>query len=59
MYISPLMLLDPLPPGVFVALGPGDSDADDLIGGTSTCWMPFLACIWALILAAAAANSEC
>lgn len=28
------------------------------IGGTSTCWMPFFACSWALILAAAAAGSR-
>lgn len=57
MYISPLTVLALLPAGV----APGDADlaaglADDMIGGTSTCWIPFLAWIWALIFAAAAAT---
>jgi hypothetical protein len=57
MYISPLTKLALLP----APEPPGEADwlADGLkverIGGTSTCWIPFFAWIWALILAAAAA----
>lgn len=56
MYISPLILLELMAPGVLSAFGPGDADDVDLIGGTSTCWIPFFAWICALILAAAAAR---
>lgn len=57
MYISPLTKLALLPAPE--AAGEADWPAEGLdierIGGTSTCWIPFFAWIWALILAAAAA----
>ena len=61
MYISPFIVLALLP----APDAPGEADfpaaglSVDRIGGTSTCWIPFFAWIWALILAAAAAGNIC
>jgi hypothetical protein len=58
MYISPFIVLALLP----APDAPGEADFPaaglgvERIGGTSTCWIPFFAWIWALILAAAAAR---
>lgn len=57
MYMSPLTV--PMVPVSIAVLGVGGLTSAglpvDRIGGTSTCWIPFLACIWAWMRDATAA----